>query len=215
MRKSRIAKAIKEYNGKHWKPNEAAFYPEDIREILEAQGITEKRKEPIADALQDALKAGFMIGYRKGKADAKKELRKDPKPAKDDGTRADLKSLDKATLDALANMDCLEYYHFCAGKGVSLNYYTPAFDNMNHYPEGASIEQAENFTYLFDAFIELLTAGEVNPKRYEQVVMNRYNCDMKSRFYFLAMGFCGALETLAHIENRIDQEEQAEDMVIL
>ena len=170
MRKNRIAKAIKEYNGKHWKPNEAAFYPEDIREILETQGMTEKRKEPIADALQDALKAGFMIGYRKGK---KEQNRKEKEQA--------------------------------AG----------ACDILPESGEGASIEQAENFIYLFDAFIELLTAGEVNPKRYEQVVMNRYNCDMKSGFYFLAMGFCGALEALAHIENRIDQEEQAEDMVIL
>lgn len=131
---ARILKALEDYQanqGTKWKGNEAAFY------LTEIKAIYDTGEGDIATAIMHAMQAGFMVGYRKGKADAKKEPRKDPKPAKDDGTRADLKSLDKATLDALANMDCLEYYHFCAGKGVSLNYYTPVFDNMNHYPEGA------------------------------------------------------------------------------
>ena len=129
--KTRILKALEDYKAHKWTGTEAAFYTPDI------QALCDLEPNDRAAGIMYALQAGFMVGYRKGKADAKKEPRKDPKPAKDDGTRADPKSLDKATLDALANMDCLEYYHFCAGKGVSLNYYTPVFDNMNHYPEGA------------------------------------------------------------------------------
>ena len=42
---------------------------------------------------------------------------------KDNGSRAHLEDIDAATLEALSNMDCIEYYHYCESKNVALNYY--------------------------------------------------------------------------------------------
>ena len=68
--KTRASRAKEAYTRKKWKGNEAAFYPTDVYDIVENAEYKET-----ACYVSDALRAGFMIGYRKGLKDAKKASR--------------------------------------------------------------------------------------------------------------------------------------------
>ena len=61
----RIMNAQKEYRRRKWNQNEAEFYVRDIEEVLDNCNMDAAR------AVEIALNAGFMIGYRKGRKDAK------------------------------------------------------------------------------------------------------------------------------------------------
>ena len=64
----RASKAAEEYDRKEWKKNEAAFYPTDIQDIY-----NHSKYKDISDLMAEALKAGFMMGYKKGLRDARKK----------------------------------------------------------------------------------------------------------------------------------------------
>lgn len=66
---NRITKGIEDYLKKceKWKGTEGALYPHDVFYAVESAEV----KTP-AEIAQNALMAGFMIGYRKGIKDAKK-----------------------------------------------------------------------------------------------------------------------------------------------
>ena len=66
--KNRIENAVREYHSKKWKKTEAGFFFSDIDAIFQIYN-----NNGIYDAISDALYAGFMIGYRKGRKDAKKQ----------------------------------------------------------------------------------------------------------------------------------------------
>ena len=67
-----IKKNIEEYNKKFGgNTGNGAFYATDLMQIKEtAEG--ERRGDREFVLISNALRAGFMIGYRKGKADARK-----------------------------------------------------------------------------------------------------------------------------------------------
>ena len=67
-----INKAIADYKKKFGATNKGgAFYTTDLMQIRDtAEGDTRGDRDFIL--ISNALRAGFMIGYRKGKADAKK-----------------------------------------------------------------------------------------------------------------------------------------------
>lgn len=67
-----ITKSIEEYQKKFGgASNEGAFYATDFMQIRDtAEGVTRGDRDFIL--ISNALRAGFMVGYRKGRADAKK-----------------------------------------------------------------------------------------------------------------------------------------------
>ena len=71
--RGRIQKAAEEYNkkffiGDNFKKNNGAFYINDLQELLEM--VDQNRTiTSIYKALDTALLAGFMIGYKKAKRD--------------------------------------------------------------------------------------------------------------------------------------------------
>lgn len=65
--KNRTQKAIEDYKGKCWKGTEAAFYPSDVESIIESSGGGMDPLTLTVNAVNNALMAGFMIGYRKAK----------------------------------------------------------------------------------------------------------------------------------------------------
>ena len=67
-----IRKNIDEYNKKFGATNKGgAFYATDLMQLRDtAEGVTRGDRDFIL--ISNALRAGFMIGYRKGQADAKK-----------------------------------------------------------------------------------------------------------------------------------------------
>lgn len=67
-----ITKSIEEYNKKFGgNTGNGAFYATDLTQIKEtAEGETRGDREFVL--ISNALRAGFMIGYRKGQSDAKK-----------------------------------------------------------------------------------------------------------------------------------------------
>ena len=71
-----INKAIEDYNKKFGSGSaEGAFYCTDVEQIRQtAEGAQLGDRDYIL--ITNALRAGFMVGYRKGKADAKKGLKK-------------------------------------------------------------------------------------------------------------------------------------------
>lgn len=69
-RRGRMANAIKQYKGRFLKEgkndNEGAFFLNDLYDIMDISGGDQY------DLVSNALMAGFMVGYRKGKSDAKR-----------------------------------------------------------------------------------------------------------------------------------------------
>jgi hypothetical protein len=67
-----MEKAINDYKAKFGGNSaEGAFYMTDVMQIRDtAEGNTRGDRDFIL--ISNALRAGFMVGYRKGKADAKK-----------------------------------------------------------------------------------------------------------------------------------------------
>ena len=67
-----MIKAIDDYKKKFsGKTAEGAFYTTDFMQIRDtAEGVTRGDRDFIL--ISNALRAGFMVGYRKGRADAKK-----------------------------------------------------------------------------------------------------------------------------------------------
>ncbi len=74
-----IKKNIEEYNKKFGgNTGNGAFYVNDVMQIRDtAEGNTRGDRDFIL--ISNALRAGFMIGYRKGQADAKKGKRNNGK----------------------------------------------------------------------------------------------------------------------------------------
>ena len=72
-----LKKAVQEYDKRYSKKDsgEGAFYASDIIQIKEmSEGNTAANL--LFDAISNALKAGFMIGYRKALRDLKKQAAK-------------------------------------------------------------------------------------------------------------------------------------------
>ena len=80
---NRIANALESFGKKyeHRNTNEAAFYMTDIDQIIKAsganvyrmQGSTIVNTDKFLDIVCNALKAGFIIGYRKAERDRRKK----------------------------------------------------------------------------------------------------------------------------------------------
>jgi len=72
MKQNRIAKALEDYEKKRktWATQAGAFTCLDIPHVIQAT-----EHETPAEIAEAALKAGFMIGYRKGQRDARKGAR--------------------------------------------------------------------------------------------------------------------------------------------
>ena len=69
--RTRASKALEDYERMDWKGVEAAFYPSDVQTIIENAYFQES-----GGYVMDALRAGFMIGYKKGLRDARKKAAK-------------------------------------------------------------------------------------------------------------------------------------------
>ena len=65
--KDRVRNAIAEYDRKFWGTNQGQFNVGDLYCVCKSSDTAD-----YTDVAMQALKAGFMIGYRKGKADTKK-----------------------------------------------------------------------------------------------------------------------------------------------
>lgn len=77
--KNRIEKAAQDYKRKYYGKagNEGAFYVSDFYEVKEA--AEKSGGDPagiLCTAIETALQAGFMIGYRKAQQDYRKKHRK-------------------------------------------------------------------------------------------------------------------------------------------
>lgn len=73
--KNRIAKAAADYKKLYHgrKDNEGAFYASDMHEVKEIAEMKEGYSNILYEAIETALEAGFMIGYRKALRDAKRK----------------------------------------------------------------------------------------------------------------------------------------------
>lgn len=65
--KDRVRNAIAEYDRRFWGTKQGQFNVGDLYSVCKSSDTTD-----YTDVAIQALKAGFMIGYRKGRADAKK-----------------------------------------------------------------------------------------------------------------------------------------------
>ena len=65
--KDRIKNALTEYEKKFSKTRKGLFYPSDIMDT-----INNTEYKALTECAYTGLKAGFIIGYRKGLKDAKK-----------------------------------------------------------------------------------------------------------------------------------------------
>lgn len=68
--KERVKNAITEYNERFLNSNQGQFNLYDVFSVCQ-----ESNKYDYADVAANALKAGFIIGYRKGKKDANGRIR--------------------------------------------------------------------------------------------------------------------------------------------
>lgn len=57
-------------------------------------------------------------------------------------------------------------------------------------------ERAEDLIVLLDIFTELLAAHEINLHEFKEEILNWSGCTEKSPFYYMAIGFYGALELI-------------------
>lgn len=78
---TRIINAIQAYEIRyeHCSGNEAAFYMPDIFQIMKVSGVEDINSISINALIRiahNALKAGFMIGYRKAQRDNRKKVKK-------------------------------------------------------------------------------------------------------------------------------------------
>ena len=73
--KDRVKKAVEDYNRKYMLSanNEGAFYATDINQIVEMTQPKGSVTDFTYALIVNALKAGFMIGYRKAQRDARKK----------------------------------------------------------------------------------------------------------------------------------------------
>lgn len=66
-----LRKSIEEYQKKFYNSNSGCFYASDIEQI--AQLATDSGRVDLYEAISSALQAGFMVGYRYGKKEARKK----------------------------------------------------------------------------------------------------------------------------------------------